>query len=74
MTVADTRCPRCYRAAMLRDDGTVRPHLRLSVGSRKGPKVGPSFVVWCGTSEPPARSRPSSAPTRDDGGDGGRSA
>lgn len=74
MTSTDTRCPRCYRAAMLRDDGTVRPHLRLSVGSRKGQKVGPSFVVWCGTSEPHARTRSSTAPTRDDGGDGGRSA
>lgn len=60
MTSTDTRCPRCYRAAMLRDDGTMRPHLRLSAGDRKTGSV----VVWCGTGEAAERA-PNTTPSPD---------
>jgi hypothetical protein len=49
---------------MLRDDGTVAPHRRLSAGDRKTGSV----VVWCGTGEAVERAQSSAAPTRDDGG------
>lgn len=36
------RCPRCFRAEMVRDDGTVKPHRRPSKPHTK------LVWVWCG--------------------------
>lgn len=35
------RCPRCFRRAVVRDDGTIRPHVRPSS------RVTPGGFVAC---------------------------
>lgn len=41
MLKVDTRCPRCFRANMRRNDGSYKPHKRLTV---EGLKTGARFV------------------------------
>jgi len=37
----DTRCPRCFRSGLMRDDGTIAPHRRASKPHDR------LIWVWC---------------------------